>query len=187
MPFDTAIPVERLSPLAEALELRGITPVPMPALAAHKRAQVEKFGPNFWYRHQGLLLLGLLVPFVGVAVTSSFAQGLKEVSASLPVALSFAWMCLLPLLFASGLLRLRAGSHWEERWVPASALARLGVPEQIAGLARQLQKEVPGSALILGELVQERAVLDPYLLLVRGGERVCLGIWDGGRILARAA
>ena len=54
-------------------------------------------------------------------------------------------------------------------------------------MARALQKQVPGSALILGELVQERAVLDPYLLLVRGGERVCLGIWDGNTIVARAA
>ncbi len=187
MPFDTTIPVARPSPLAEALAVRGVSPVPLPALAAHKRAQVQKFGPNFWYRHQGLLLLGLLLPFVGMAATSGVAQGLKTVSPSLPAAISFAWLCLLPLLFASGALRLRAGSHWEERWVPAGSLARLGVPEPIATLARGLQSEVPGSALILGELVQERAVLDPYLLLVRGGERICLGIWDGGKVLARAA
>jgi hypothetical protein len=187
MPFDSAIPVTRLSPLAEVLEQNGINPVPLAVLAAHKRAQVERFGPNFWYRHQGLLLLGLLLPFVGMAVTSGLAQGLKEVSPSLPCAISFAWLCLLPLMFATGMLRLRAGSHWEERWVPAGSLARLGVPEPIAALGRDLQKQVPGSALILGELVQERAVLDPYLLLVRGGERVCLGIWDGGKVIARAA
>jgi hypothetical protein len=187
MPFDTAIPVARLSPLAEALADNGINPVPLAALAAHKRAQVEKFGPNFWYRHQGLLLLGLLLPFIGMAATSGLAQGLKDVSPSLPAAISFAWLCLLPLLFASGLLRLRAGSHWEERWVPVGALDRLAVPEPIAEVARSLQKQVPGSALILGELVQERAVLDPYLLLVRGGERICLGIWDGGKVLALAS
>ena len=186
MPFDTAIAVGRLSPLAEALEEATVTPVPLAVLAAHKRAQVQKFGPNFWYRHQGLLLLGLLLPFAGMAATSGLAQGLRDVAPSLPCALSFAWLSLLPLLFATGLLRLRAGSHWEERWVPAGALSRLGVPGQIATLAQQLQKQVPGSALILGELVQEQAVLDPYLLLVRGAERVCLGIWDGGQILARA-
>lgn len=187
MPFDTAIPVARLSPLAEALEDSGIAPVSLAVLAAHKRAQVEKFGPNFWYRHQGLLLLGLLLPFVGMAATSGLAQGLKEVSPSLPCAVSFAWLCLLPLLFATGLLRLRAGSHWEERWVPVGSLGRLGVPEPIGEVARQLHRQVPGSALILGELVQERAVLDPYLMLVRGGERVCLGVWDGNKVIARAA
>lgn len=187
MPFDSATSVARLSPLAEALAESGIAPVPLAALAAHKRAQVQKFGPNFWYRHQGLLLAGLLLPFIGMAATSGLAQGLKDVSPSLPCAVSFAWLCLLPLLFASGLLRLRAGSHWEERWVPTAALDRLAVPEEIAETARSLQKQVAGSALILGELVQERAVLDPYLLLVRGGERVCLGIWDGGKVLMRAA
>jgi hypothetical protein len=187
MPFDSAIPVARPAPLAEAMAARGIVPVPAAVLAAHKRAQVEKFGPNFWYRHQGLLLLGLLLPFVGMAATSGLAQGLRDVAPSLPCALSFAWLSLLPLLFATGLLRLRAGSHWEERWVPSTSLARLGVPEPIAALARSLQAEVPGAALILGELVQERAVLDPYLMLVRGGERLCLGIWDGGKVLARAA
>ncbi|MDA8251296.1 MAG: hypothetical protein M0Z28_19310 [Rhodospirillales bacterium] len=187
MPFDTAIPVARLGSLAEVLEENGIAPVPLAALAAHKRAQVQKFGPNFWYRHQGLLLLGLLLPFVGMAATSGLADGLKTVSPTLPATLSFAWLFLLPLLFATGLLRLRAGSHWEERWVPSGSLARLGVPGPIAELGRDLQKQVPGSALILGELVQERAVLDPYLMLVRGGERVCLGIWDGGKILVRAA
>ena len=187
MPFDTALPVARLGSLAEVLEENGIAPVPLAALAAHKRAQVQKFGPNFWYRHQGLLLLGLLLPFVGMAATSGLAEGLKTVSPSLPAAVSFAWLCLLPLLFATGVLRLRAGSHWEERWIPAGSLARLGVPEPIAKLGRDLQKQVPGSALIIGELVQERAVLDPYLLLVRGGERACLGIWDGGKIITRAS
>jgi hypothetical protein len=39
----------------------------------------------------------------------------------------------------------------------------------------------------LGELLQEEVVLDPYLLLRCGGERVCLGIWDERRIIAAAA
>ncbi|MFP5248201.1 MAG: hypothetical protein ACLGP3_00060, partial [Acidobacteriota bacterium] len=77
MPFDSAVPVARLGSLAEVLEERGITAVPLAALVAHKRAQVQKFGPNFWYRHQGLLLLGLLLPFVGMAATSGLAQDLQ--------------------------------------------------------------------------------------------------------------
>ncbi len=186
MPFDTTLLAPRLDPLAEALDRRNIMPVDPATLAAHKQAQLERFGPSFWYRHQGMLLLGLLVPFLGIAAASGLAQGMRPFSASLPCFLSLGWMCLIPLLFVSGLFRLRSGSHWEERWVSTTALDRLGVPEPIALLARELRRDVPGAALILGELVQDRAVLDPYLLLVRGRERICLGIWDGGKIVAKA-
>ena len=61
------------------------------------------------------------------------------------------------------------------------------MPLRIALLARDLRREAPGSILVLGELVQQEVVLDPYLLLERDGERVCLGIWDGRRIIAAAA
>jgi hypothetical protein len=80
----------------------------------------------------------------------------------------------------------RAGSHWEERWVPVDWLADLDVPEPIARLARDLSRKVPGASLILGELKQEYVVLDPYLLLDRDGEQVCLGIWDNNEIVAQA-
>ena len=66
-------------------------------------------------------------------------------------------------------------------------LIELGVPSRIALLARELWREAPGSILVLGELLQQEVVLDPYLLLERDEERVCLGIWDGRRIIAAAA
>ena len=53
-------------------------------------------------------------------------------------------------------------------------------------MARALHRDLPGSTLILGELLQEEVVLDPYLLLEFDGECVCLGIWDGARIIASA-
>jgi hypothetical protein len=56
----------------------------------------------------------------------------------------------------------------------------------IAEVARSLQREVPGSRLILGELKRDEVVLDPYLLLDDGNERVCLGIWENGRVIACA-
>jgi hypothetical protein len=60
------------------------------------------------------------------------------------------------------------------------------VPLPIAQLARDVQRKAPGSAVILGELLKEAVVLDPYLLLEYGNERICLGIWDGRRIVAMA-
>jgi hypothetical protein len=40
--------------------------------------------------------------------------------------------------------------------------------------------------VILGELVRESVTIDPYLLLVRGEERVCIGVWDDTGIIASA-
>jgi hypothetical protein len=63
-------------------------------------------------------------------------------------------------------------------------LETYGVPRSIAAQARLLLRELPGAMLILGELVQDTAVLDPYLLLTYRGERICLGIWDGDDLIA---
>jgi hypothetical protein len=66
------------------------------------------------------------------------------------------------------------------------SLDGLGVPESIGATARLLHREVRGSSLILGELVREEVVLDPYLLLALGDEQACLGVWDGTQIIYRA-
>jgi hypothetical protein len=95
-------------------------------------------------------------------------------------------MCLVAVVTGTGLIRLRAGSHWRERWIAAGLLGDLAVPEPIAATARRLRRDLPGSTLILGELMREEAVLDPYLLLKYGNESVCLGIWEDGRVIACA-
>jgi hypothetical protein len=95
-------------------------------------------------------------------------------------------MCLVAVITGTGLIRLRAGSHWRERWITASLLGEIGVPQPIAAAARMLQRDLPGSTLILGELMREETVLDPYLLLKYGDECVCLGIWEDGKVVACA-
>jgi hypothetical protein len=96
------------------------------------------------------------------------------------------WICLMAAMVVCGTFRSRAGSHWEERWVPAGRLEDVGVPAPITLLAGSLQRVIPGSTLVLGELIRDTAVLDPYLLLVRGEDRVCLGVWDDEGIIAQA-
>jgi hypothetical protein len=49
-----------------------------------------------------------------------------------------------------------------------------------------LHRDAPHATLLLGELVREEVVLDPYLLMECDGEWVCLGIWDGMTIVAAA-
>jgi hypothetical protein len=186
MPFDALVAHARSKSLADALQDQGVLPVTTQTLAEHKRAQLEKFRPGFWHQHQTWLPVGLIGSVGCMAASGGFANRIMP-SSGLPSWLALAWMCVVALLVLFGVFRGHAGSHWEERWVAGGWLRGLGVPEAIASVALGLHRELPGSALILGELIQEDVVLDPYLLLVQDGEAVCLGIWDAGRIIACAA
>lgn len=186
MPFDALVAPPQPKLLSEVLAELGVTPVTQEFLAAHKQAQLERFAPSFWYRHQPILPAALLGSVGCMAATGGFAQRVLPGGSPVPGWLTLAWMCVIGLLIGAGVFRVRAGSYWAERWVPVEWLRGLGVPEQIAALARDLCREVPGTALILGELKQEHVVLDPYLLLECDGEQVCLGIWEGGTIVACA-
>lgn len=186
MPFDAMVAVTRQRTVSEALERHGLTQVAWEVLAAHKQAQLEKFGPSFWYRHQAAVSMGLVVASPVVGAFAGAINGFTGHSSALTIGSSFAWMCLVAVLTGVGLIRLRAGSHWRERWIPAGLLGDLGVPEPIAATARLLRRDLPGATLILGELMREEVVLDPYLLLEYGDERVCLGIWEDGEVIACA-
>ncbi len=187
MPFDALVAPERPKLLFEVLADRGITPVSQEALEAHKRAQLERFAPSFWYRHQPLLPAALLGSVGCMAASGGVAQRMMPGGSPVSGWVTLGWMCVIGLLIGAGVFRVRAGSHWQERWVPADWLPDLGVPEPIARLARELCRHVPGSSLILGELKQEHVVLDPYLLLDCDGDQVCLGIWYEGAVVACAA
>ena len=168
MPFDALIAPPRPRLPAE------VAPVPLEALEAHKRGQLERFAPSFWYQHHTWLPVGLIGSVTCMAATGGMASWL-----------SLFWLSVMTLLIVFGVFRVSAGARWEERYIRVDMLAGLGVPPSIARLARDLHYET-GSALILGELVQEEVVLDPYLLLECGGQRICLGIWDEQRIITQA-
>ena len=185
MPFDALLVPVRPRLLSEVLDDHSITPVAWQRLAEHKQVQLAKFTPSFWYQHQTWLPVGLLGSVGCMAASGGLANGALP-GAMLPSWLTLAWMCVIALLIMFGVFRVHAGSYWEERWVPGGALGGLGVPESIAAMARALHRDLPGSTLILGELMQEEVMLDPYLLLECDGERVCLGIWDGAQIIASA-
>jgi len=185
MPFDALLAPVRPRLLADVLDDHAITPVAWQRLTDHKQAQLAKFTPSFWHQHQMWLPYGLLASVGCMAMTGGLANG-SVPGLTLPSWLTLAWMCVIALLIMFGVFRAHGGSYWEERWVPGGALGGLGVPESIAAIARALHRDLPGSTLILGELLQEEVVLDPYLVLEFDGESVCLGIWDGARIIASA-
>jgi hypothetical protein len=186
MPFDALVTTTSPRTLSEALEDRGIVPVSPEVLATHKRAQLEKFGPSVSYRLQAPPPIALVASGLIAGAITAAIKGLALPSTPSAFGVGLAWMFLTVLVAASGLVRLRACSRWEERWIPAMSLDGLGVPESIGATARLLHREVRGSSLILGELVREEVVLDPYLLLALGDEQACLGVWDGTQIIYRA-
>jgi lysylphosphatidylglycerol synthetase-like protein (DUF2156 family) len=175
MPFDALLEPQRPRLLADILADQGIMPVPLETLAAHRQAQLERFAPSFWYQHQAWLPVGLIGSVLCMALSGGTSSWL-----------TLFWVSVMTLLIVFGVFRVSAGARWEERVVAAQALIALGVPLGIARLACELQGQAEGSDLILGELLQEQVELDPYLVLRYRGERVCLGIWDGGRVLAVA-
>jgi hypothetical protein len=185
MPFDAMVAVTRQRTVSEALQHNDLAAVAWNTLAAHKQSQLERFGPSFWYRHQAALSMALVVASPAVGAIAGAIQGFTAHSSALTIGSSFAWMCMVAVVTGTGLIRLRAGSHWRERWIAAGLLGELGVPEPIAAAARTLQRDLPGSTLILGELMREETVLDPYLLLKYGEECVCLGIWEDDKVIAR--
>jgi hypothetical protein len=175
MPFDALLAPPRPRLLADILADRGIRPVALETLAAHRQAQLERFAPSFWHQHQAWLPVGLIGSVVCMALTGRGSSWL-----------SLFWLGIMTLLIVFGVFRVSAGARWEERVVAPRSLLEQGVPLAIARLARDLLGEADGAELILGELLQEHVELDPYLLLRYRGERVCLGIWDGRRVIAAA-
>ena len=186
MPFDALLTPPRSRTLGEVLDDLAARPVPLEALAAHKQMQLERFAPSFWHQHQTWLPVGLIGSVVCMAMSGGITNGMMPGSL-VPSWLSLFWLGVMALLIVFGVFRVSAGARWEERCVDAAMLTELGVPPAIARLARDLHEEAPGAALILGELLQQEVVLDPYLLLECAGERICLGIWDGRRIIATAS
>jgi len=186
MPFDALVAPVRPNSLVEVLEQTGITTVAWDALTTHKQTQLEKFAPSFWHQHQTLLPVGLLGSVGCMAASGGLAHGLMPPGALFPSFLTLLWLGVMTMLIVLGVFRAHGGSRWEERLVTGHWLEQIGVPQQIATIARTLHRALPGSTLILGELLREEVVLDPYLVLEHDGQMICLGIWDGRRIIAAA-
>jgi hypothetical protein len=186
MPFDALVVTPRKSALQNALETHRVAPVSWAMLVDHKLAQQQKFGPSFWFRHQTKVSIILIAtsPVVGTVVGA--IQGFSPHSSALAVASSFMWMCLVAMLTGTGLVKLRAGASWQERHINADDLDALQVPRQVATVARSIQRMVPDADIVLGELKRHEAVLDPYLVLEHGDQRICLGIWEGSKVIAAA-
>lgn len=182
MPFDTMMlrPLAPPLPASDAATLKaaaaraGLKCFDLERLERHKSLELQQHMPSWAYRHRtalrlafGLTMVAGLLGFVGLA-----AHGFALASSSTIA-------CVLALLVLAQLKRMRGPAHWEERLAPDLA----GVHPLVAETALRLQAQVPDVQFRLGELFQERVLLDPYLVAARGDERLLLGIWNGATIL----
>ena len=125
MPFDALVAVTRQRTLADTLEDHGLTPVPWKLLADHKAEQQRRYGPSFWHRHQAMLSIMLVVTSPAAGAAAAASGGFNAHSGVLAITGSFVWMCMVALITGTGMIRLRAGSHWEEREVPSERPGRV--------------------------------------------------------------
>jgi hypothetical protein len=187
MPFDALVAPREPRTLAQALDDRGIVPISWTDLAAHKQAQLARYQPSFWQRHEAWLPIALVGSVGCMAASGGLTRAFTASASLLTWTPTLIWLGSFALLIVFGVFRVRAGAYWQERNVPAEDLDRLGVPRAIAATARKLHRDVPGSELILGELILQQVVLDPYLMLTSNDEMACLGIWDDQRVVASAS
>ncbi len=186
MPFDALLAPSEPRTLAQTLDDRCIVPIGVEALAAHKRAQLDRYQASFWHRHEAWLPIALVGSVGCMAASGGLTHGIAADASLLVWSPSLIWMSSFALLIVFGVFRVRAGAYWQERTVPVEDLNRLGVPSEIAATASLLHRDLPESDLILGELVQQEVVLDPYLVVMCNDEMACLGIWDDDGVIACA-
>ena len=186
MPFDALLAPPEPRTLGQALDDRCIVPIGWANLAAHKQAQLARAQPSFWQRHEAWLPIALVGSVGCMAASGGLTHGIMAGPSLVTWTPTLIWMGSFALLIVFGVFRVRAGASWQERDVPVDDLDLLGVPAEVAATARALPRDLPGSALILGELIEEAVVLDPYLILACDNEMACLGIWDDQRVIACA-
>lgn len=176
MPFDGVI----LAPsaddvLAAGCAASGIARLDYDRLERHKAEQILRHVPSWRYRHRGGMLLaqafGLALGVSGFMLLSD--SGTPE--AGLALLLVTLGLAVVPMLLPS-----RGPAAWRER----DATTFEDVHPEICARAMRLKAQLPDVTFRIGELYQERVLLDPYLLADHRGATVILGIWDGDRIIA---
>ena len=91
-------------------------------------------------------------------------------------------IAIVPLSFiiAQSTVPVRGPAVWRERTIHDLSVTH----PAIRRAAGRLQEHLPEVSFRLGELIQDRTTLDPYLVAEYRNQRVVLGIWDGERLIA---
>jgi hypothetical protein len=176
MPFDgrNAILATRQSLVAPMFASR-IEPVDPDVLVQHKADELRRHPAGWFYRHSVAVQITTLVLLLAGTV-ASFAVAF----AMHPAMGIGAGLAILALATVQSAVPVRGPALWRER-----TINELGAVHPIVrDSALRLQEQLPEVKFRLGELIQDRTTLDPYLIAEYRGERAVLGIWDDATLIA---
>jgi hypothetical protein len=179
MPLDSA--PDRSLTLADRL---GFTPIDPAFLAEHRTAMAKKHGPSWAWHHRRELAKAL--PLVALFGCSGLMFGAVLLGAGLDnpyyiagMPLGFAWFVACAKMSIQ--LKLRGPARWHMRFLRDGET----LPPAVETIRQRVAKRY-GCLMQIGELRNEYALLDPYLLACVDGQWHCLAIWDGNTIIAIA-
>jgi hypothetical protein len=179
MPFDGSL----LSLETKARSV-GLNPIPLETLEAHKTEQCRL--------HRGSWLYPIAKshnwPGIVLAVSLSMYMGGFFLGCLFDnVVILILACCAAVSVFIGGLaisfIKVKGRAEWREKVANLAA-----IPPQVQHAVKKLKSIYPNSYYVIGELYQDKVMLDPYLLAIDliTNERVCLAIWDNDRIIASA-
>jgi hypothetical protein len=176
MPFDgrNAILATRQS-LVAAMFASRVEPVDPDVLVQHKADELRRHPAGWFYRHSVAVQITTLVLLLAGTI-ASFAVAF----AMHPAMGIGAGLAILALATVQSAVPVRGPALWRER-----TINELGAVHPIVrDSALRLQEQLPEVKFRLGELIQDRTTLDPYLIAEYRGERAVLGIWDDATLIA---
>jgi hypothetical protein len=181
MPFDGTSVRDHPSNILRTL---GITPIDQDVLDAHKKSEITKHPASFFYYHR--VLFGELSSLCAVAVLASavvLGWCLWDGNMHL-IEASMAWLAvILSVTTKLAMMTIKEPARWNETAYRKAFLPPM--PAAISQLAFEVAQDSPRAIFIVGVLVQNSIVLDPYLLVILPGSPVkhCLAIWDGDKVI----
>ena len=187
--------------LADIASWLRIVPVPNEVLAAHKIAEVKRHPGSWWYRHAKLgtwvvvstflvSITGIMVCFLFTAVGTRYHHPHQVFWSAGLMGLFFA---ISTWINVKGFFRVRGveahgPAHWSEFTVKGwpALRTRWDIPQSMQETADIILRAVPDVQIIWGKLIQDSVVIDPYLVVRRGDDEICIGIWDDRGIIHEA-
>jgi hypothetical protein len=195
MPFDAL--TTHLT-LADAARRLGIVSIPRGVLDDHKQKELRKHPGSWWYYHTdlaaALLFFGFfismftafatLIVSLGALLAGHVMSGLAFLGIGVAATVVFNRICASGVLTGRG-VDIKGPAFWRE-YNGIGMAHYLRAPAEMLDYAKRLQRMMPGTEIVVGELLQNKISLDPYLLVRDANDEVILAIWDKSGMLHQA-
>lgn len=180
--------VPKPEPLIKRLEALGLNPISLEELERYKEEQIQAHPPSWFWRFRdivpGIIFACMCIGALAVLFGTLLVKGQHSLG-YLPLLILGAVMMSTPFWLEG--IKLRGVAYWRELYCDPSLRGWSELPPAIRQVAEIVnQAEGNRASYYIGTLYQEKTALDPYLTVSVKGEVVCLGIWDGDKIIACA-